>query len=223
MKAFKDLEKGDDLFIVTVESEIFKISPKISKVSSVLLKDKLEGATVLFDNDGSEMAIIVDPNSSKHCNEYRPALREIWYFADRYSLECFIKQRCEKLRSAIGKFEELYNSIWNIDIAEKTKLEKLTSIKGTFIKLAPFKKPAICDGEGIIYFSDGYPLKIDVFKSIKDKDISVPTEDEIKRFLADCSYRTENQEKPGDKERIISSLRNCGYVFNYIFKEFTKI
>lgn len=217
MKAFSELKKGDDLFIVRIESETMKVIQTVAKVCSVILRDESEGATVLY-NDGGESAIVVDSKSSRHCTEFRPALREIWYFSDKYSEESFLKKRCEDLRAMIGKFEKTYSDLWK-EPEEKTEDKDLFAVKGNILHIVPFKQPGVCDGNGNVYFHDGFPLSCKVFKNTNVREA---TEDEKKRFFDICEDKMMNAE-PEDRKRLSKAMTSCGYVYNLIMRSFSKV
>ena len=216
MKYFKDLEKGDKLYVIKIENDrTFKLSFDSFDIISVIGKEKPEDnpITILYKDCSLNQGQIVERNSFEHKIEYRPALREIYYFSDKLAVESFIKKRCESLRDNISSFEGLYENLWK---EKETPLEEFK--KGEIIYIDPFRHPGICDGKGAVYFHDGEPFSLTAFKN--SKNIRKATDEESKDFINRLSLTVASTSDSNIRSKILIALKNCGYGFNLVLREF---
>ena len=218
MKQFKDLEKGDKLYVIRIENDsIFKSYFSSFDIISVMGKNTSENnpITILYRDNSQDQGQIVDRNTSEYKIEYRPALREIYYFSDKLAVEKFIKKRCESLREKISIFENLYKDVWKDPEISFNEFKK-----GEVIYIDPFRHPGICNGEGAIYFHDGEPFSLSAFKN--SKEIRRATEEETKEFLRKLSLTVASTADSNIRSKLMIALRNCGYRFNLVLREFYK-
>lgn len=220
MKQFKDLERGDKLYRVRIDDDnIFKVYFSSFDIISVIGKNAPEDnpITILYRDNSQDQGQMVDRDTSECKIEYRPALREIYYFSDRLAVEKFIKKRCESLRDKISIFENLYKDVWKEEDPETS----LTDFKkGEVIYIDPFRHPGICDGKGSVYFHDGEPFKLEIFN--KSKKIRRATDEEVKEFIRKLSLTVASTADSTMRSKLIVALRNCGYGFNLVLREFYK-
>lgn len=217
MKLFKELKKGDDLFIV--KSDKMKITWGTAKIVLAKLEKSLGEVTVLF-TDGGTRSVVVDADSSSHSVKYGISPKEIWYFADKYAVEVFFKEKCEELKEMIKDLESSYMKLWedNSEADSEDDTDSL-SVKGKILHVEPFKYPGICDGSGKIYFHDGGSLSLTIFK---DTDVREATEEEKSLFFEKCRDKMIHDKKE-IRDQLSKALSSCGYAFNLLKRAFYKI
>lgn len=211
MKTFGEIREGDEIYILRIENETGEIKYRTQKVKTRTTGQTTDVVTLIFN----DQAVITESRKSWHKVEYRPAKREIMYFSDKLAVEEAIKARCDFLRDVIGNLENAYQELWKEP--EKEVIPQFE--RGKFIHIDPFKTPGICDGQGGVYFNDGYALDI---KEFKDAKITDAEQEEINEFFRICAKKMTNATDTTEKTRIHAALFKCGYSFNFFTKTFEK-
>lgn len=209
MKTFKDLTIEDEFYILKLT-----LNPRSMTWEKVRLTCKSvvtsTGFTTLYyrcKSDNSEGTISVDPKKASHRVEFRAESKERVYFADRDSMEIYLKDEVERARDYIKEVELTYINLWDTS----DEIGEARRKKGDFIFFPAFDSVALCDGEGAAYFADGEKIILteerylrtrtaeraevfDYLQYVKNRILFSQDKERTKKILEKCGYKFENRE-----------------------------
>lgn len=231
MKKFKDLRKGDPVYILVISSESQMVKFRKSTCNAIILGSfgDNNNMKILFQED-KESPVVVHSEDCKRSTKlaltYSSKTFQLVYFSDIGALEIYLKDKIEELNTFRNKLESIYVKAWESVSEQKddkneemlaelqpTKYSTLEYKKGDIVYNNSFDEAYIYDGGNKLYAYDGYCMNADVFFRLR-----LSTEEEKRRFLCDCRKIIMCEDKP-KADLVINILKVCGYSWDSTLKD----
>jgi hypothetical protein len=204
MKKFKDLEVGDNLYVLNYNRNSREVGFRTVTYSGFTWAEKGKDNRRLYFREQDEPDLVVDSDMDTRfiCTT---GVSYVAFFTELELLDTFLKKEIEDLNNFRNKLENVHNIAWG-KVEKKKPGADDTYIRGEFLFNTGMEECLIYDGQGCAYGSDGYSINVEYIRNLRRA-----SEDEKKEFLIDCRKNILAEEGTTRGLFIISMLQSCGY------------
>lgn len=213
MKKFKELERNDDLYIISVNKLDNAVDFKKSKISAVLPdRNSLSNVMIFFKDSVTDT--LSTPGDKSHVKIDGSKGIQKHYFTTPEVIDEFLKEEIDTQRKFITDLESLSEEIW------KTSKEgsELRLTAGKIYRYKGYSSSSfIISKSGEAYDWDGY--RIPTIKG-DSTDIREATPKEAIDFFEKLTKTIKARQY---KDYIIGNLEKCGLTWNPEIEEIIKL
>lgn len=213
MKTFKDLENGDNIFIISINQSQRQMSFRAARYSLSVGDKNCPTQILVFFKDPNISAISVPPGAHQFKKESIDKNTITCYFSDATSLDLFLKDYIEKERTFIKNLESCSVAAWSCERGSNGFVLE----PGKIYYYSRFKTPCIASKDGDAYDCDGFKI---VKANINSETIREATKEERAMFF---ERLTRALAVRANANALIADLEKCGLSWNPVIKEIISI